>query len=87
MACTSMPSTVSSIAIFHDRASRHPVGADRGKHYHRIGSSNALQGGLVEMIGMIVGEENQVGLGQLRVIGHLAVGIDMDDFSAKGHHQ
>ena len=39
------------------------------------------------MVGMLVGDKDEVGLGKRGVVGDVAVGIDVDRLAAEGHHQ
>ena len=39
------------------------------------------------MVEMLVGHQDEIGLGERPVIGDVAVRVDVDRLSAKGHHQ
>ena len=75
------------LAVGHDDGPGKLGRAGLGGDDRRVRLEDGLERLRVQVVEMLVGDEDEVGLGQGAVVGDLAVGVDVDRLAAEGHHQ
>ena len=63
------------------------TGGGLGQHHLGVGLTQPLHRLEVQVVPVLVGDENQVRLGELAVIGILRHRVHMDDLAPEGEHQ
>jgi hypothetical protein len=67
------------LPVFHRPAAGNLACGGSVGYHDGLGLDDLLQGRGVQVVAVLVGDEHEVGLGQLPVVGEFAVRIDVDD--------
>ena len=76
-----------NLAVFHDYTPRRPVGAEFIHHDLGLGLPQHLHDLGIQMVTVLVGNEDQVSLGELAVIRILPHRVHVDGLALEGKHQ
>jgi len=76
-----------NISVFHDNGASDSLGAYLCQHQGGFVRAHQFQGRRVKMVTVMVSENDNIRLGQLRIICKFAEGVDMDDHAVISKHQ